>query len=292
VHYNENEERRQAGGDAGSEYGPAQGQPEGCDRFIADEDAIDTWLLDSSTPGLASSPSTSSTRLQHESLSNAYQNLAGVLEVFEQVVPSRIESIDNVTQGYQFAPESVDSQDEHNQASENILNLSMVLTKPSHIPTQPSFVSGGGDRVVQKLVSHYFDAICRALSCFDSSNNPLRAYIPIASHQTTHVYNCMLGVAAAHMANFDEQMGVAAFEYQGRTIRSLQQQIDELPKRSSSSSAASNSLTMVATRKSRLHILLTTILLGVTAVSLACAPQHRNQKRLLIAAELVRPVCE
>jgi hypothetical protein len=214
------------------------------------------------------------------------------LEAFEQVVPSRIESIDDVAPGYQFAPESVDIQDEPNQASEITFGLSMVLSKPSHIPTQPSFFSGGGDRVVQKLVSHYFDAICRALSCFDSTNNPLRAYIPIASHQTTHVYNCMLGVAAAHMANFDDQMGVDAFEYQGRTIRSLQQQIDELPKRRSPPSGVSNSLTMVETRKSRLHILLTTILLGVTAVSLACPTQHRNQNRLLIGAELVRPVCE
>lgn len=246
------------------------------------EDALDMWSLHSYASDATFCVPGSPTRVLLERLPDPQNHLEYPAEELKQATQTGIALIDSTAQYLQFMPEAMDSQSKPHQSDEDCSHLSIVPKNAAHIVIQPSFVLGNGDRVVQRLVSHYFNVICRALSCFDSGNNPIRADIPAASNETAHLHSCMLGIAATHMANFDESMGVAALDYQGRTIRNLQRQIDELPKSVLFASADSKSFKAATMRKSRLHILLTTILLGVTAVSRDCPTPSTCLKGSLI----------
>ena len=165
-----------------------------------------------------------------------------------------------------FGPPSANDQQNCEEAGQIMTRFSTDPTNISHIPIQPN-LSPNLDGIAQKLMSYYFHTICRTLSCFDSSRSPLRSDIPYASFEATHIYDCMLGISATHMANFDQDLAMAALEYQGRTMRSLQAKIDELSTTKGQCSAKRDARTAPTTRKTRHYVLLTTILLGVTAVS-------------------------
>lgn len=117
-------------------------------------------------------------------------------------------------------------------------------------------------RSVDRLFSHYFDNICRVMSCFDSTTNPYRTEIPSILHSSPYIFNCMMGMAAAHMANFDKEMAVTAISYQTEAMESLKLHMNcLLPLRNFQETNPHNST---------YETLLGAIMLGLTSVRLRC----------------------
>lgn len=119
-----------------------------------------------------------------------------------------------------------------------------------------SYVSDSDDHA-DKLVAHYFDVICQVMSCFDSQSNPYRTDIPQYLSVSPHIFDCLMTMSAAHMANYINEYTVATLRYQTKAMSSLQDEMARL---------ALNELATVASSQSRYQLLLGTIILGMTSV--------------------------
>lgn len=121
-----------------------------------------------------------------------------------------------------------------------------------------SYVSDHDDHA-EKLVAHYFDVICQVMSCFDSASNPYRTDIPQSLSISPHIFDCLMTMSAAHMANYVHEYTVATLRYQTKAMSSLQ---DEM------ASLALTELATATSSKSRYQLLLGTIIIGMTSVIL------------------------
>ncbi|KAK4494258.1 hypothetical protein PRZ48_014556 [Zasmidium cellare] len=112
------------------------------------------------------------------------------------------------------------------------------------------------DDLADKLVAHYFDVICQVMSCFDSASNPYRTAIPESLSISPHIFDCLMTMSAAHMANYINEYTVATLRYQTKAMSSLQEEMASL---------ALTELATATTSKSRYQLLLGTIILGMTS---------------------------
>ncbi|EME78839.1 uncharacterized protein MYCFIDRAFT_43729 [Pseudocercospora fijiensis CIRAD86] len=138
------------------------------------------------------------------------------------------------------------------------------------------FVPSSEDRAVDRLFPHYFETVCRVMSCFDSTQNPYRTDIPDALHSSPYVFNCMMGMAAAHMANYDKEMALTAISYQTEAMESLQLQMSGLLPFDSVNGGATTYQTLLGT-----------IMLGMTSAwhdPSANGMSHLRGARLLFRA--------
>lgn len=113
------------------------------------------------------------------------------------------------------------------------------------------------DDHADKLVAHYFDVICQVMSCFDSASNPYRTDIPQSLSVSPHIFDCLMTMSAAHMANYINEYTVATLRYQTKAMSSLQEEMASL---------ALTELATATTSKTRYQLLLGTIIIGMTSV--------------------------
>ncbi|KXS98322.1 hypothetical protein AC578_6850 [Pseudocercospora eumusae] len=172
-----------------------------------------------------------------------------------------------------------DSEDEDEEIVRSPSFESALVSSPGlqqHLALWNESAPSSDDRAVNRLFPHYFETICRVMSCFDSTMNPYRTDIPAVLHSSPYIFNCMMGMAAAHMANYEKDMAVTAISYQTEAMQSLQIQMSGLLPLSSINGGGMTYQTLLGT-----------IMLGMTSAwhdPTANGMSHLRGARLLFRA--------
>ncbi|KAF7192522.1 Beauvericin cluster-specific repressor BEA4 [Pseudocercospora fuligena] len=172
-----------------------------------------------------------------------------------------------------------DSEDDDEEVGRSPSFESALVSSPGlqqYLALWNEFAPSSDDRAVDRLVPHYFETICRVMSCFDSTTNPYRTDIPGVLHSSPYIFNCMMGMAAAHMANYEKDMAVTAISYQTEAMQSLQLQMSGLLPLSSINGGGTTYQTLLGT-----------IMLGMTSAwhdPTANGMSHLRGARLLFRA--------
>lgn len=118
----------------------------------------------------------------------------------------------------------------------------------------------------QRLTVHYFETVCRILSCFDSHENPFRSDVPRVMLTCGYMNDCVIGMSAAHLANSSIGMESVALQHQVRAMSGLSAVIKSLRGPSLGHDAIVSRRDSF-TRSARHQALLTAMLLGISSVS-------------------------
>ncbi|KAF2165008.1 hypothetical protein M409DRAFT_24909 [Zasmidium cellare ATCC 36951] len=155
--------------------------------------------------------------------------------------------------------ESIEQVDAYADVSPNdastVERVEVPKMDPAYLQYIWEYVSDNDDHA-DKLVAHYFDVICQVMSCFDSASNPYRTAIPQSLSVSPHIFDCLMTMSAAHMANYLNEYTVATLRYQTKAMSSLQEEMASL---------ALTELATATSSKSRYQLLLGTIILGMTS---------------------------
>lgn len=116
------------------------------------------------------------------------------------------------------------------------------------------------------LTMHYFDSVCRILSCFDSHESPFRSDIPRVMLTCDYVRDCVVGLSAAHLANTRAGMKAIAMKHQARAMAGLSTVLQTIQIYNQQGSITGPPR-FLCSPGARYQALLTALLLGVSSVS-------------------------
>ncbi|KAH4064324.1 hypothetical protein HBI38_172560 [Parastagonospora nodorum] len=141
--------------------------------------------------------------------------------------------------------------------------VELCLMTPELFNNQECDSSSQDTETKRLLTKHYFDQICRILSCFDSHENPFRADIAQEMLTCDYIYDCVASLSAAHLANSVSSMEMIVLRHQSRALLGLSDVIQTM--QSGTNAINFQQLAGLSQRSSIHQALLASLLLGVSS---------------------------
>jgi hypothetical protein len=75
------------------------------------------------------------------------------------------------------------------------------------------------------LLLHYFSSTCRVASSFDSAQSPYRSFLSEMIRQSPIIFNCVMGMSAAHLGQQDRNISITPLTFQTEAISHISREI-------------------------------------------------------------------